>query len=108
DAAIRSMDQRGVRSARRGEPPPASAPTASAMRMVLRNIFRGQPGRGHWLRGHVSCRGLMEHARQLVLAIRRAFQDLAVEADQDGHDLGVELDAAELLELLDRRLVAQR
>ena len=32
----------------------------------------------------------------------------AIQADEDRHDLGVELDAAELLELVDGLLVGQR
>src|SRR6187431_2696474 len=107
-ARRRSHVQRSLRSARRGIPPPAAAPTMSARRMVLRNIVRGQ-GRS-WLlrrRGHVSWEG-MEHRRQLVGAVGRPVEDGAIEANEDRHDLGVELDAAELLELVDGLLVGQR
>src|SRR6187431_3834863 len=108
NASSRSQTQRSLRSARRGMPPPAAAPTMSARRMVLRNIVRGQ-GRS-WLlrrRGHVSWEGV-EHRRQLVGAVGRPVEDGAIEANEDRHDLGVELDAAELLELVDGLLVGQR
>ena len=75
-ARRRSHDQRSLSSARRGIPPPASAPTMSARRMVLRNIVRGQ-GRSGLLRrrGHVSWDGWMEHRRQLVGAVGRPVED---------------------------------
>ena len=77
--------------------------------MVLRNIVRGQ-GRARLLRrrGHVSWEGWMEHGGQLVWAVGRSVEDGPIEADEDRHDLGVELDAAELLELVDGLLVGQR
>ena len=79
----------------------------SARRMVLRNIVRGEQ-RCHWLGGHISLFGSMEHRRQLVVPIGRPIENLAVQADEDGHDLGVELDAGELLELLDGLLMGER
>jgi hypothetical protein len=50
----------------------------------------------------------MEHRRQLIISIGWPIEDLAIQVDEDGHDVGVELDASELLELLDGDLVTQR
>jgi hypothetical protein len=50
----------------------------------------------------------MEHGRQLVRAVRAAVEDLPIQVDQDGHDLRVELDAGELLQLTHCDLVAER
>ena len=66
-----------------GMPPVAAAPSATRGRAV-------------------------EHRRQLVVAIGRPIEDAAVEVHEDGHDVGVELDAGEALELLDRLLVGER
>src|SRR5437867_4773527 len=97
--------QRSRRSTRRGSPPPASAPTTSASATTLRNrsIVRGEqrPRRWSLLVRHGG--GLLRllgwrwpsvvpHAGQLVRAIGLAVEGLAVQADQDRHDLRVELD----------------
>src|ERR1700730_9018102 len=108
----RIQTERRRRSARRGSPPPASAPVIRARATTLRNIVGGEPGPRRW---GLSVGGLglsrpagMQHRRQLVRALRLAVQDLVVEADQDRHDLGVELDAGVLPQLADGDLVAKR
>src|SRR5687768_7300411 len=115
-ASSRIQIPRSLSCPRRGRPPPARAPVTSARTMALRNIVRGE----HWPRGgHLLCGesgrsrlgrrlvawvGRAKHGGQLVLAVRRAVQDVARQVDQDGHDLRVELDAGELLQLADSLL----
>ena len=56
----------------------------------------------------LGCRVAVEHGGQLVGPIRRPIEDAPVQVNEDGHDLRVELDAGELLELVDGLLVGER